>query len=97
MATATDMVWVELSRERTKAGEVTFGISGKPKEPRGLIVDGDPHWAQAIQALEAGGLPSLQGKGRGSGLPPVITLLPRESVMRYQAAFASTGNRRGRR
>jgi hypothetical protein len=95
MATATDMVWVELSRERTKRGEITFSISGKPKEPRGLIAGGDPHWAQAIQALEAAPLSAPGGKGAGSA-PPVITLIPREAVMRYQAAFTAAGERQRR-
>jgi hypothetical protein len=95
MATATDMVWVELSRERTKRGEITFGISGKSKEPRGLIAAGDPHWAQAIQALDAAPLSAPGAKGKGSP-PPVITLIPREAVMKYQAALAAAGTRKGR-
>jgi hypothetical protein len=96
MATATDMVWVELSRERTKRGEITFGISGKPKESRGLIANGDPHWAQAVQALDAAPLPVVQGKGQASGTPAVITLIPREAVMKYQAAFTAAGERKRR-
>jgi hypothetical protein len=95
MATATDMVWVELNRERTKPGEITFGISGKPKEPRGLIAASDPHWAQAIQALEAAPLSAPAGK-RGGSVPPVITLIPREAVMKYQAALAAADTRKGR-
>jgi len=86
MATSTDLVWVELSRERTDRGEVTFAVAGKWEEPRGLITPGDPHWAQAVQALAA---PAPPGKGEGKVSPPVITLLPRESVIRYQAAFAA--------
>ena len=89
MATATDMVWVELSRERTAGGGVTFGIAGKPGEPRGLIAAGAPHWVQAVQALDAAPLPATQGKKRGSGPPPVITLIPLEAVMKCQAAFTS--------
>ncbi len=95
MATATDMVWVELGRERTKRGEITFGIPGKRQEPHGLIAPADPHWAQAVQALEAAPLPQPQGQGQGSGVPPVITLIPREGVMKYQAAFKAAARRKG--
>ncbi len=95
MATATDMVWVELGRERTKRGEITFGVSGKPNEPRGLVTPADPHWAQALQALDATPLAALQGKGEGPA-PPVITLFPREAVLKYQAAFQAAGGRNGR-
>jgi hypothetical protein len=96
MATATDMVWVELGHERTKRGEISFGIAGKAAEPRGLISPGDPHWVQALQALEAGAAAAQQGKGEPSGPPPVITLIPREAVLKYQAALAA-GNERKRR
>ncbi len=96
MATATDMVWVELGHERTKRGEIAFGIAGTPDEPRGLISPGDPHWVQALQALEAGAAAAQQGKGETSGPPPVITLIPREAVLKYQAALASAGKGKGR-
>ncbi len=91
MATSTDLVWVELSRERTDRGEVTFAVAGKWEEPRGLIGPGDPHWVQTVQALEA---PPQPGKGTAS--QPVITLIPREAVIRYQAAFAARGKAPGR-
>ncbi len=93
MATATDMVWVELGRERTARGEITFRVAGKPKGPQGLITPTDLHWGQALQALEGSPLPAAQGKGHDSVSAPVITLLPREAVERYQAAFVAAAGR----
>ncbi len=93
MATSTDLVWVELSRERTDRGEVTFAVAGKWEEARGLIAPGDPHWSQAVQALAA---PPPPGKGERTAPPPVITLIPREAVIMYEAAFAAAAKRGAR-